>query len=263
MRRDDVETVEAVGFVLRWVLAFAVLSAVIAGVCRAEPPDSIPERPDHEVAQAGAVEQALRGVCEGLPNEDACEDRRREDVAETVADILWTVDHAAPWAEGHERVLMIAWAARESRMRDDPSGSNDDGTSWGMFQVKRRGAHERLHRETYGAPLAPPPSAEIARGDNLRALRYLLWRLRVGVEDKVPAACGPHDRWAQVARAMIRLGRGPTVEAAARICLVGAECPEREAPRCSLDSVPARWARQWHSAAPDAWTLVDSREARR
>ncbi|MGM0577515.1 MAG: hypothetical protein ACQEXJ_17455 [Myxococcota bacterium] len=241
-----------------------------AGIAEEAEQDSarVPPRPAFLVAQDDAVDLALRCNCQAHPDEERCRAEHRERVAEAVADLLWVVDQRADRVPDELRAILVAVACGESGFRDHPDcggrpGCNDHGTSAGMFQFKRDGALANLYEELHGEPLPAH--------DHMEAGLFYLERLLVGVEEKVPAACGRMRARRAWNVAAYRLGRGPVVEPARpamRVCapspvVTGGEdevCFTRPAKpavqRCEPASKYARWSMKWYFEAPHAWTLV-------
>ncbi len=252
-------------------IALTALSSALPapGVARADvpaatppPPEAIGQRPHHVVADPGAVDFALRCVCQSFPPgraRERCVDERRADVPEIVSDLLWLAqlhdmpDWFWPW--------LVAQGCRESRLLNDPPGHNDNGTSGGMFQLKKV-LWGRWYHERFGTALDVY--------DHVQAADFVLRRIKSGVRVSVPAACGVQNVKKRFALAAYRFGRGPLVDGSPRRPVErcrpapdgGQQCTiVKPIQRCSGEPVAVRWAASWFRQCPECWRLMDAREA--
>lgn len=210
------------------------MMSLIAAVLIAAPPTT-------------AVDLALGCVCVSRPDNNACKDERREDVTQTVTELLQVTAEKKDKIPESMRLILLAVACGESGMRNRPTCGgnprcNDSETSGGMFQIKvsrKKPSLRWIHeKDNDGAVLDV--------WDHKKAGAFYLDRLVWGVNNPVRRTCGWRGKTVEQiwSIAAIRLGRGPFYrEGGYRI------------QRCTPTSRYAALALRWYRRCPACWRL--------
>jgi hypothetical protein len=209
-----------------------------------------------------AADFALRCVCQTHPNKQQCVEDRREDVTQTVADLMEITHNRTPDLPYEMLPSLVAVACGEGGFRNYPTcgGSptcNDGNTSDGMFQIKPRFLGRIFAKHN--------PKGSLH--NHKEAGKFYLDRLILGAErvtwkSRCPRPMGTLERWNV---ALFRLGRGPLSSPpikASRACAPVpfsketrcVDIPARPGvQRCTPGSKYAQWAAKWYTENPSAW----------